>query len=141
MTGFKERIKGIARRIFHLNDTPHGIAFGVGLGMFFSIVPTLGLGMIVALALAPLLGANPVSTYLGTLVVNPLNGALVYAFDYWVGSFFLGKKGVFFMPDNLGDLKVLGGRLYLGGILVAFVFSSAAYLILFGLLRWERQKR
>ncbi|HUT62329.1 MAG TPA: DUF2062 domain-containing protein [Anaerolineae bacterium] len=141
MKDVKKRIKALAHSIFHLNDTPHGIAWGVALGMFFSILPTFGLGMIVALALSSFVKANPVSTYLGTLVVNPFNGALVYALDYWVGSFFLGETGVFFVPQNLKDLEILGGRLYLGGILVSSILSSVSYLIILGFLQWKRQKR
>ena len=141
MTSLKEKIKGFALLIFHLNDTPHGIALGVSLGMFLSILPTFGIGMIVALALAPFLRANPVSTYLGTLVVNPLNGTLVYSFNYWIGSLLLGSESLFFMPDSFGDLKILGGRLYLGGIIVSCIVSSAAYFILLGLLQWQRKNR
>ena len=109
--------------------------------MFLSIIPTFALGMFVALACAPFLRANPVSTYIGTLVVNPFNWPLVYAFDYWVESLLLGGGKAFFFPGSLADLKLLGLRLYLGGIIVSSVFSVSSYFAMFALLRWLRRRK
>ena len=109
--------------------------------MFLSIIPTFGVGMFVALACAPFLRANPVSTYIGTLVVNPLNGAFVYAFDYWVGSLLIGTGKAFFFPGSLVDLKLLGLRLYIGGIIVSGVLSVSSYFAMFALLRWLRSRK
>jgi uncharacterized protein len=79
-------------RLLRLNATPHGIALGFTLGLGLSLFPVPFLGMIVALALAPVLGASLPATYAGTAVVNPLTGAAIYFGELWVGSVLTGNR-------------------------------------------------
>ena len=73
-------------RLLRLNASPHGIAFGFTLGLGLSLFPIPFLGMIVALALAPLVGASVPAVYAGTAVVNPLTGAAIYFAELWIGA-------------------------------------------------------
>jgi uncharacterized protein (DUF2062 family) len=69
-----------------LNGSPHGIAAGFALGLGLSLIPIPFAGMFVALALAPLLGFNVPATYLGSAVVNPFTGPIIYFSELWLGA-------------------------------------------------------
>jgi len=77
-------------RLLRLNASPHGIALGFSLGFGLSLIPIPFLGMVLALFLAPLVGASIPATYAGTAVVNPVTGAAIYFGELWVGSVLLG---------------------------------------------------
>ena len=68
-----------------LYGDPRGIGGGFALGLGLSLVPIPFAGMVVALALAPVLRLNPAATYLGSAVVNPFTGPAIYFFELWVG--------------------------------------------------------
>ncbi|MFO7562205.1 MAG: DUF2062 domain-containing protein [Enhygromyxa sp.] len=73
-------------RLLRLNATPHGVALGFSLGLALSLFPVPFLGMIVALAVAPLIGASLPAVYAGTAVVNPLTGPAIYFGELWLGG-------------------------------------------------------
>jgi uncharacterized protein (DUF2062 family) len=74
-----------------LHGSPAGIAGGFTLGLALSLVPIPFAGMVVALALAPLLRCNLPATYLGTAVTNPLTGPFIYFAELWLGAAVLGS--------------------------------------------------
>lgn len=77
--------QGIAR-LLRLNASPHGVALGFTLGLGLSLFPIPFAGMLVALALAPVLGVSLPAVYAGTALVNPLTGAAIYFTELWLGS-------------------------------------------------------
>lgn len=79
-------------RLLRLNASPHGIALGFSLGLGLSLIPIPFAGMVLALFLAPLVGASLPATYAGTAVVNPLTGAAIYFAELWLGSKLLGAE-------------------------------------------------
>ena len=74
----KKKFKQIVRIVITGNSTPNRIALGAAIGVFLSVIPTFGIGMVVALLIAWRLRLNLLATYFGTLVVNPLNSSFVY---------------------------------------------------------------
>jgi uncharacterized protein len=137
--------KSFLRRLLTINGTPPGIAGGFALGLFLSVVPTFGLGMVAALALAPLLKLNLPATYAGTLIVNPFTGFFFYAADYFVGAWILGIENAARVPSTFAEAKdfILGAPLpwYLGGIILAAVLSLVAYVGLFLAARGVQNRR
>jgi hypothetical protein len=85
------RTRGFVSSVVRLGGTPRGIAGGFTMGLCLSLVPVPGAGMVVALALAPLLRCNLPATYLGTVVVNPLTGAFIYFAELAIGLLVLGR--------------------------------------------------
>lgn len=85
------RILEWGRKLLTLNGSPRGIALGFALGLALSCFPIPFAGMVVALALAPLVRANPAATYLGTAVVNPLTGPAIYFGELWIGAAVFGE--------------------------------------------------
>lgn len=124
--------------LLRLNGSPHGVALGFTLGVGLSLIPVPFLGMFVALALAPLLGANLPATYFGTAVINPLTGAPIYFAELWIGATLLGVHAPSWAVAREfdgGQWLVLFGELLpafgLGGLVVA----GGAALISYPLLR------
>ena len=139
------RIRELAKRLVMLNDSPRGIAVGFAVGLFLSVIPTFGLGMVAALALAPLLGANLVSTYLGTLIVNPFTAIFFYGLDYAVGAAILGDGRQVQLPRTLSDCLATAREivlpLYVGGVVVAAVVSVASFAIILRAATSYRRRR
>jgi uncharacterized protein (DUF2062 family) len=86
------RLRTAVVRLLRLNASPHGIALGFTLGLALSLFPVPFLGMVVALALAPAVGASLPAVYAGTAVVNPLTGAAFYFGELWLGSSLTGDE-------------------------------------------------
>jgi uncharacterized protein len=79
-------------RLLRLNATPHGVALGFTLGFGLSLFPIPFLGMVIAMALAPLVGASLPAVYAGTAIVNPLTGAAIYFGELWLGGRLTGAE-------------------------------------------------
>ena len=77
--------------LLQLNGSPAGIAGGFALGVGLSLIPVPFLGMVIALAAAPLLRMNVPATYLGTAVINPFTGAVFYFGELWLGLWLYGR--------------------------------------------------
>ncbi|MBR9690988.1 DUF2062 domain-containing protein, partial [Candidatus Woesearchaeota archaeon] len=86
----KHKFKEIFVIIAKSNKTPRQIAMGAAIGIFLSIIPTFGFGMLAALVIAWFWNFNIVATYLGSLIVNPLNASFVYYINYKIGSAIIG---------------------------------------------------
>ena len=140
-----QKIKGFAVKIATLNGTPRGIAFGFSLGLFMSVIPTFGVGMIAALALASVFKANFLAAYLGTLVVNPVTGVFFYGFNYLIGSWILGGEAGLALPRSFSELwpllGTIGKQLYLGGLILASALSALSYLAVFNAVRIYRKRK
>lgn len=133
------------RKLMALNGSPRGIAGGFSLGMSLSLIPIPAAGMLVSLALAPRLRCNLPATYLGTAVVNPLTGPLIYFSELWLGLAILGRE----VPawehmrtlDAMGWWNELTGALLpflLGGLVCAVVGFALSYPLLSSLTRrWQ----
>jgi hypothetical protein len=79
-------------RLLRLNATPHGVALGFTLGLGLSLFPIPFLGMVVAMAAAPLLGASLPAVYAGSAVVNPFTGPGIYFAELWLGGRMTGAE-------------------------------------------------
>lgn len=143
------RLRGWFRGLLALNGTPRGIAGGFALGVGLSLIPVPFLGMVLALAAAPLVRANVPATYLGTAVVNPVTGALFYFGELWLGTLLLGLP----LPSwsTLSSLDAAGwwalfkellGPFLLGAAVAIPVLSALSYVVVLLLVRaWRRRSR
>jgi len=130
------RIKQAAAKLLTLGSTPNRVAAGFSLGLGLSLVPIPVLGMLAALALAPILRVNPISTYVGTAVVNPITGTAIYFFELWVGMAVLGRETPAW--NNLRELDAAGwwvlfvdlvGPFAVGAVIVAATSSFLGFLL------------
>lgn len=85
----KSQFLNIWKNLIHLNADPHDIAFGLALGIFVGFLPIMGIQMVVAgLVCLPFKHANKPAAVAGVWITNPLTVIPIYAFIYWVGTFF-----------------------------------------------------
>jgi uncharacterized protein (DUF2062 family) len=134
-------------KFLRLQEDPRKLAWGMALGVFVGITPTIPFHTFLALSLAALLGVSPVTAYLGIWIMNPVTIAPLYLAAYKVGEFFLYKGGCLAFPENYtyGNLlEVLwrgGLALQVGGLIIAIPPAIMAYfLTLWGVQRYRQRK-
>ncbi len=112
----------IWERLLSLNDTPHDIALGLALGIYVGFLPLMGVQMAVVLVVVlPFRKANKVAAIAGVWISNPVTVIPLYAFIYWVGTFFYRKEALLsykIFKDKVGEILELTG----------FIDKTAAFL-------------
>ena len=76
-----------------IKDSASAIAVGVACGVFVSFTPLMGLHIVLAIALAWVLGGNVIASVIGTAVGNPLTFPFIWLATYRAGSWALGMRG------------------------------------------------
>ncbi|MBN1344285.1 MAG: DUF2062 domain-containing protein [Phycisphaerae bacterium] len=75
----------IVYRILGVKDSPHRIALGVAIAFFVAWTPTIGFQMVIAIALATLLGGNRAVTIPIVWLTNPVTAVPLYYTNWCVG--------------------------------------------------------
>ncbi|MBW0000227.1 MAG: DUF2062 domain-containing protein [Verrucomicrobia bacterium] len=150
ITGLREQ----ARRLLSLKDTPHAIAMGMGVGMFFGLSPLWGLKTLLALALARLLGSNLIAAAVGVTlhdVILPVV-PLLLRWEYEVGYWLLSNPHQ--LPPRLhlvharpsvwlhwSTFLTVGRPLLVGSFILAIPISIMTYYITLFVVERRRRKR
>ena len=82
------------RRLLQLDDTPESIALGAAIGMFIAWTPTVGIQMVMIIALALVIPMNRIAAFVAIYISNPVTMVPMYYLDYVVGLFLLGREGM-----------------------------------------------
>ena len=82
------RLRRFLNWLIRLRGSPQAIARGVAIGMIVAFTPTIGFQTLIALGVATLLNANRPVSIVPTWLTNPFTIPPVYAFTYYLGSFF-----------------------------------------------------
>jgi uncharacterized protein (DUF2062 family) len=156
-------------KILHIQDSPHKISLGVGLGLFIAWTPFLGLHILMALVLSVLLRANKFAALVSIWVSNVFTFAVIYYPAYLVGRFVLqlfpwhenmSKERVselfndLFRPGNMITgfftkdywsrfwtlTSSIGTELWLGCFLVGGLVAVAGYIFCYYLINHHRTK-
>lgn len=104
------KLKELAVRVLHTDDTPHTIAWGLAIGVLVAWTPTIGIQMAVAGALAWLLRGNVTAAVAIVWISNPYTAAPIYYFNYLVGYWLVG--GAWLDWNWFRDLLTPGARGY-----------------------------
>lgn len=142
----REKIISGTKHFFSLDDTPHSIASGVALGVFFGIIP--GEGVTASLVVAALLGINKASAALGALATNMWSTFVVLPPAAMLGGFLFHESANGLM-EQFAKAHLLGWRYFLskvvffeltlplitGFLLIALTVAVGAYLGIFFLLK------
>ncbi len=126
-------------QLFRINDSPHKVAAGLGMGVFCGIMP--GTGPIAALFLALLLRVNRAAALLGSLATNTWLSIVTFLLSVKLGSVIMGLDWQVARSDwwlflsefrwlNLFKLSILRIILpvIIGYLAVAFLLGLATYL-------------
>lgn len=141
------------RAMLMLDDSPHRIALGGAIGMFFALTPTMGIQMFLVLLLAVLTRRwftfNKVAALLMVYVSNPLTALPIYWFNYKLGTiYFPGTTSrkefeALLQYDGLAEwwasfmhlFRDVGVPLVVGSLVMATGCALATYPILLRVIR------
>lgn len=157
----------VVNGILGLDDSPQRIALGVLLGFMVAMTPTLGLQIVIYVALAAVLRVNKVSGVPILFITNPFTAVPVYGACWWLGNIVLhGGRGESSWADvrarllaessssesvyeqllsadfwgRVGETMVqLGGELWVGSLVSGVALGLPAYgLVLWGVRAYRR---
>jgi len=154
MKRFTAYLGSLWTRLMELQGSPHAIAGGVAVGIFFGFTPLFGLKTLLCLAAAAMLRLNPIAAVLAVTfhdIVTPLWPVLL-RLEYQIGYFILSNPHQLPPKMEMHHLKIhelftweifatIGLPLMLGGVIVGLPFAIVAYAGFFTFLtRRERRK-
>ena len=85
---FRPSLRRFLNWLIRLRGSPRAIARGVAIGMIVAFTPTIGFQTLIVLGIATLLNANRPVSIVPIWLTNPFTIPPVYAFTYYLGSFF-----------------------------------------------------
>lgn len=141
---WRRQLRYIYQRLVRLEGDPSRIAWGMALGVYIGVTPTIPFHMISALALASLLRVSRVAAVMGCWIANPLTIPLFYYGSFVIGKRLLypGEALVWPHTVDLRELLYLGWKvnlaLQVGGLILALPFGGAAYFFTLWVLRRYR---
>ncbi len=141
----------VLHTVLHADDDPHAIGLGVGLAMFVTFLPLVGLQTVISIGLAALFRANKAVCVPIVWITNPITLFPIYTGCWAVGRAVvpsasgtteadvarLGEVEVGLLaPDSWKDLATqlvaLGTELWVGCMIVGLVLGLLSYF----LARW-----
>jgi len=138
---FKDRLQRFYHKFLSLKGDTASLAWGIAVGVFVGITPTIPLHTVMVIFFGFLFKMNLTSAYLGAcLVSNPLTIPLLYVGEYEIGRFILGQEGVDLIVKDytLESFLQLGWEvaapLFVGGFILALLFAVPAYFLSYRLL-------
>ena len=81
-----ESLRKAYRRFLKIRGTPREIAFGLALGLFVSMSPTMGFQMAIAVPIAAMFKWNKLASAMAVWVTNPVSAPFIYGTTYFVGA-------------------------------------------------------
>lgn len=133
-----------------IKDKPHNIAVGAALGISLDVVPTFGLGVVVAFFIARLIRVNSLAAVISAVVFKLAIPFFVFI-NIKTGGVFIEDPDVLnteryaraeLLPNPwLGfDWSHLGQSYLLGSVVNAAVIFVVTYLVVLQFVRWRRSK-
>ena len=163
----RPRLRRFLNWLIRLRGSPQAIARGMAIGMIVAFTPTIGFQTLITLGVATLLNANRPVSIVPTWLTNPFTIPPVYAFTYYLGSFFwpgpelanvtramraaakeMESLNFLAFREQLGVFLDLGldvfMPMWIGGLIVGSIAAAIAYpltLRTVGRLRERRARR
>ncbi|MDP8219117.1 MAG: DUF2062 domain-containing protein [Candidatus Theseobacter exili] len=145
-------IKNNLSKLISLKDTPHAIALGISIGIFFGFSPLFGLKTLLAVSFTWIFKGNPIAAAI-SVNLHDLTLPVFPFFLIWAHS--LGCRILHIPVHTVKKLSVSGFRnfpdwlyfiregepLILGSAILALPIAILTYyLVLFTFTRWRKHK-
>ena len=152
-------LKGLVRKLLHIQDTPERTALAYAIGIFLGFSPFLGFHTLGGLAIAFVFGLNRVAILLGVWTNNPWWMVPFYMAATWIGMrvtgfwidwttvkeiFQLGLDRGFLGPDfwnRISSQRGLFLSFNVGSLILCTLLSFAAYPLALKWIRFYRSRR
>ena len=134
-------------KLLRFQEDPRKLAWGMALGVFIGITPTIPFHMVTALSLAALLRVSPVTAFIGIQIGNPLTIVPIYIASYKVGQFLLYRGKPLVFPETFSfkawiDVLWQGGvALQVGGVVLAIPPAILAYFVTLWIVQRYRRRK
>lgn len=141
---WKARALAEIRRSFSETHTPHEIAASFAIGVFITMLPTLGTGLLVFVVLIAITDRiNRIALFSSVIVLNPVVKWGVYAASITLGFFLLGPvDGPIDASISLNTGTDVLVRLLVGNLILAIIATVVAYVAVYRLARrYQAQAR
>lgn len=143
-SGWRRALSYMRHRLARIPGTPYAIAAGFACGAAVSFTPFLGFHFLLAALLAWIIGANILTSAMGTVVGNPWTFPFILPSTYYVGCWLLGISATddFFEQINatLGKysmIEIIKSPLEtLGPFLQSTIFPMLVGGLLLGAVVW-----
>ena len=141
----KRQLKYFYLRFVRIRAHPKDIARGMAMGILLGMTPTFGFQMVLAVFLAALLKENKVASVLGVWITNPVSAPFVYAINYKIGLFILGRSTE--MPKSFELQELIRASmdifipLWVGGLAAGVVVALIGYFITLQLVLLYRKEK
>jgi uncharacterized protein (DUF2062 family) len=128
---FKAGILKAYNYLIRLHGSPEEVAWGLALGLFIAMSPTVGLQMLIAVPIATALRINSAAAAAGVWLTNPLTIPFLYGLNYYIGASILGYDMTFTIHGELtlGMLFSAGGGVWWSLIVGGVITGAAAALV------------
>jgi len=84
------KISLFIKKIKNLNGDPHYVAFGMAIGVFMGVTPTIPFNTVLAIFAAYIFKASKPAAIIGVWICNPVTVVFIYIACYKTGMFCLG---------------------------------------------------
>ena len=142
VNGYVDRVRDELRKSFTQEYSTREVAGSFALGVFITMLPTLGVGLAVFVALAYLFERiNKIALFASVLVLNPVVKWGVYAASISLGFFLLGPvEGFDGGAVTLDDGRNVLIRLWVGNLILAAIAAAIAYPVAYRMVTSYRTR-
>jgi uncharacterized protein (DUF2062 family) len=144
------KMKAVYEKLFKIDGTPQKVAAGLGLGVFFGVMP--GMGPIIATFFAVLLRVNIAAALLGSILTNTWLSIPVFFIAATVGANITGSRysdianAWSVIWNNFTWQEFSGLSVYkiifpvmIGYMIVSSVLALITYVAVFAILRYNKR--
>ena len=137
---FRERAKRIFSRLIKAKDTPHNIALGFAIGIFYGLFPLVG--VIFTLVTAMIFRANKAAALIGVFVTNTWMSAILAVPSVKIGARIFGLDWQAVWSDMRSASADVLIPTVVGFLVIAFCIALAGYGVsLFLIIKYRSRKK
>ena len=146
---FRRFLSFLREKLFQINDSPHKISLGFGLGIFAGLFP--GTGPLAALFLAFIFRANRAAAIVGSMLTNTWLSFMIFAVSLRFGSFLIGAdfpaihRQAWELLSHFRWNKIFSEAtwpilkpLFVGFFASGLILGLLGYLVCLGVIVWQR---
>ena len=139
---YRKRVHAELKRAFADDYTPREVAGSFAVGVFITMLPTLGTGLLLFVVLVALFRSiSKIALFASVLVFNPVVKWGVYAASFTLGTLLLGPvEGVTMADISLSAGPEIVIRLLVGNLILALVATVLGYVVVHRLVVSYREQ-